>query len=112
VAVSPPSTVADTVTEVAEKEGVNYRERCEQFLKKLEAQLMPFLAGDAARLVDMAIFPFIRQLSMVDIEWFDSQPYPSLKAWLDYFTSSSLFQMVMQKYPTWSPCSQPTLVVF
>lgn len=95
-----------------EEVGVNYRKNCEQFLKKLEGCFKPFLAGDAVGMVDMAIFPFVRQFAMVDAAWFNDQLYPCLKGWMDYFDSSSLFQMIMQKHPTWLPESQPTLVMF
>lgn len=95
-----------------EEPGANYQQICEQFLKRLENQIVPFLAGSTAGLIDMAIFPFIRQFSIADAEWFNSQPYPHLKRWLDYFISSPLFQMIMQKYPTWSSKDKPTFVVF
>lgn len=90
----------------------DYRHTCEQFLKKIEAQLAPFLAGNTVTFIDMAIFPFMRQFSMVDPNWFDEQPYPRLKTWLNFFASSYLFQQIMQNYSPWSPTDQPSLVVF
>ncbi len=95
-----------------EEMGINYREQCEPFLGKLEARLNPFLSGNSAALVDMALFPFIRQFVMVDPEWFDEQPYPGLKIWLDIFTSGTLFQQIMKDYPLWLPESPPILVMF
>jgi len=67
--------------------------------KKLETQ--QFLLGDRVTLADIAIFPFIRQFSMVDLAWFDAAHYPSLKRWLNHHIESPLFLGVMQKYPTW-----------
>lgn len=95
-----------------EEIGENYRHTCEQFLKKIEDSLIPFLAGNTITLADMAIFPFIRQFSMVDLEWFEDQPYPKLKTWLTFFASNSLFEQVMQSYSPWLPENQPTLVTF
>lgn len=95
-----------------EEIGVNYREHCEVFLRKLEAHLDPFLRGNTLALTDMAIFPFIRQFAMVDPEWFKSQPYPRLKVWLNFFISSPLFCRVMQEHSPWSPGDAPNLVVF
>ncbi len=95
-----------------EEPGVNYREECEEFLRKLEAQLHPFLTGNTLSFTDMAIFPFIRQFAMVNPEKFMAQPYPGLKTWLDSFTSSLLFQQVMQNYMHWSPGNQPLIVEF
>ena len=60
-----------------------------------------FLLGDSISIADVAIFPFIRQFSMVDPRWFKSSPYESLKRWLDYFLNSELFNSVMDKYPVW-----------
>lgn len=95
-----------------EEAGINYRGQCEQFLRRLEAQLNPFLTGNISTLTDMALFPFIRQFAMVDPEWFQAQSYPCLKTWLGFFIANALFQQVMQEYPLWSPENQPTLVVF
>lgn len=88
------------------------RERCEEFLKKIEGILNPFLTGPTMTLVDMAIFPFVRQLVMVEPDWFQQQPYPQVKGWLNDFTSSPLFQQMMQVYAPWSPGDEPILVTF
>jgi glutathione S-transferase len=88
------------------------RSVCEEILRKLEDQLTPFLMSTTATMTDMAIFPFVRQFSMVDPEWFETQPYPRLKTWLAHFTSSPLFQQVMQGHEPWSPGDQPTYVTY
>lgn len=95
-----------------ENSEINYREQCEQFLRKLEKQLHPYLTGDTATLTDMAVFPFVRQFSKVDSEWFNAQPYPCLRTWMDSFTTSLLFQQVMEKHPLWISADQPNLVIF
>jgi len=95
-----------------EEPGISYRKHCEAFLKKLEGRLHSFLTGNTASLVDMAIFPFIRQFAMVDPEWFKEQPYPRLKIWLDFLISISLFQQVMQDYPVWTLKNQPVIIAF
>lgn len=94
-----------------EEEGTNYRDQCEVFLKKLEAQNSPFLIGNELSLFDMAVLPFVRQFESVAPEWFAKAPYPRLKAGLTYLSSSVIFHKVMQKYPVWSPNDQPLLVV-
>jgi glutathione S-transferase len=95
-----------------EETGITYRDQCEQFLIKFEAQLSPDLTRNTWTLTEMAIFPFIRQFAMVDPEWFNAQSYPYLKLWLDSFISSMLFDQVMQRYPLWSTENQPILVTF
>lgn len=60
-----------------------------------------FLLGERCSVADVALFPFIRQFSMVDPVWFAGSPYVSLKRWLDHFLKSELFNLVMDKYPVW-----------
>ncbi len=79
----------------------NYRELCMVFVEKLERLLNPYLGGEKPTLAGMAIFPFIRQFSCVDSDWFEAQPYPRLKKWLNDFLSSELYQEVMEKHPLW-----------
>jgi glutathione S-transferase len=88
----------------------DYRSQCEEFLKKIETILCPYLEGDDMSLTDMAIFPFVRQFAMVDPEWFHDQPYPKIKRWLKLFMESNLFQKIMQNYPVWVPGQQPIVV--
>ena len=64
-------------------------------------QNSPYLLGDKITWVDIAIFPFIRQFSMVDSSKFDQMPVPAVKAWLAQHLESELFNSVMQKYPVW-----------
>jgi hypothetical protein len=51
--------------------------------------------------VDIAIFPFIRQFSMVDEHWFDATQYSKLKVWLSNLKDSQIFNDIMQKHPVW-----------
>lgn len=95
-----------------EEDGINYRNQCETFLTKLEEQLTPFLTGTTACLVDMALFPFIRQFSLVNPEGFETQPYPHIKSWLDFWISGALFSEVMQTHSPWVSGDKPTVVAF
>ena len=81
----------------------NYREKCEAFLVELESRLSVTanLLGEAVSIVDIAVFPFIRQFAHVDRPWFDRAPYPSLQRWLNSYMKSNLFAGVMRKYPQW-----------
>ncbi|PPD44206.1 MAG: glutathione S-transferase, partial [Methylotenera sp.] len=71
---------------------------------KLEQLLVQtnFLMGEQVSLADIAIFPFIRQFSAVDADWFASTPYVRLKAWLSLLVESELFNSIMGKYPVYS----------
>jgi len=64
-------------------------------------QHSPYLLGDKMTWVDIAIFPFIRQFSMVDIERFNQLPIPATKEWLAKHLESELFNSVMYKHPVW-----------
>jgi glutathione S-transferase len=64
-------------------------------------QVTQYLMGDQMTWVDVAIFPFIRQLSMVDHKKFDDLPIPAVKRWLTQLLESDLFNSVMHKYPVW-----------
>ncbi|NRA69752.1 MAG: glutathione S-transferase [Gammaproteobacteria bacterium] len=81
-----------------------YRAQGEVFLSQLEQILsqQPFLAGDQADYLDIAIFPFIRQFSHVDKAWFEQANYPKLQQWLNGFLTSDDFSLAMKKFPAWS----------
>ena len=80
-----------------------YRDKACQFLLKLEHCLTTtrFLVSNRMSMVDVAVFPFIRQLAFVDKPWFDQAPYPALQAWLQSFLDCDLFKSIMTKYPAW-----------
>jgi glutathione S-transferase len=80
-----------------------YRQQGELFLAKLEALLSThgYLLGDQLTQADIAIFPFVRQFSMVDSAWFATSDYPCLRNWLEALVASKLFEESMKKYPTW-----------
>ena len=64
-------------------------------------QNFQYLMGNRLSWVDVAIFPFIRQFSMVDLKKFEQLPIPAVKKWLNQQLESELFDSVMQKHPTW-----------
>ncbi|MFT5320782.1 MAG: glutathione S-transferase [Pseudohongiellaceae bacterium] len=76
-----------------------YRQNCEKYLQVLEAALHSnsYLMGEKITLADIAIFPFIRQFSMVDKNWFDHCHYPTLRQWLSKLLGTGLFIRVMAK---------------
>lgn len=81
----------------------DYRAAGEVFLQKLETRLTSrqYLLRDTISVVDIAIFPFIRQFANVDKGWFDASPYPKLRVWLASLMESALFERIMQKQPTY-----------
>lgn len=94
-----------------EKLQEDYRQQAEEFLQVLELQLQSrsqtdrshsFLISDQQTLADIAIFPFVRQLAYVDIDWFLSSSYKHLQQWLKWHETSEIFEFVMQKFPVWT----------
>ena len=73
-------------------QGVGYLQRLEDLLAHT-----PYLAGPALSLVDVALAPFVRQFAHVDRDWFEQEPYPRLRAWLERFLASELFTSIMTK---------------
>lgn len=80
-----------------------YRQQGEHFLIQLESLLTEhtYLLADRLTQADVAIFPFVRQFSMVDADWFPTAPYPHLRQWLARLLASDLFVGVMQKQAAW-----------
>lgn len=87
-----------------EQSATVYRAQAEVFLQKLELLLRQsgYLLGNKVSLADIAIFPFIRQFSGVDLAWFEEATYPKLKVWVNQLVSSDLFIDIMQKQPTYA----------
>ena len=88
-----------------------YREQGEKILTRLEQLLTEYdcLLRDSWTLADIALLPFIRQFAFVDKDWFDSSPYPRVRAWLEAFLESDLFRSVMKKYPQWQEGDEPVV---
>jgi glutathione S-transferase len=94
-----------------EKSQEEYREDCRIFLDGLEERLHNnrFLFADRVSFADFAIFPFVRQFSRVEPEWFNSSRYIYLRSWLAYHEKNPLFISIMHKYVSWKPGDQPVI---
>jgi len=81
----------------------DYRQQAEGQLQMLESLLeeSSFLLGIKMTMVDIAIFPFIRQFAFVDKDWFDQSQYKNLQLWLEEILGMELFTETMKKYPQW-----------
>ena len=88
-----------------------YRTAGERYLQQLEQRLVstPCLLGETFTLADAALLPFVRQFAAVEKDWFASAPYPALRAWLERYTASESFALVMRKFPVWQPGSEPVV---
>ena len=79
-----------------------YQNKCKFYLKNYERKLNKnsSLISTKIQLVDVAIFPFIRQYAHVDLDGF-VQSFPKLNQFLRTFEDSSLFKSTMKKYDVW-----------
>lgn len=93
-----------------EESEMYYRKKGEMFLAKLEKLLEnnKYIFTTEPSLVDIAIFPFIRQFAHVDKQWFEQSPYPRLIQWLNEWLESELFLSIMDKYKPWQVDSEMT----
>ena len=81
------------------------------FLREIDARLSVHgqLNGTARGFADVAIMPFVRQYSAVDQAWFDTQPLPHVRTWLNGHLASDLFKESMIRLALWSPGDPPTM---
>ncbi|MEE4316068.1 MAG: glutathione S-transferase [Erythrobacter sp.] len=94
-----------------EPDGVDHRAAALAMLGLLEQRLEAarFLCGPNRTFTDIALFPFIRQFSGIDPDWFAAQPLPRLQTWLEELVTSALFARVMQKFVPWKAGDAPIL---
>jgi glutathione S-transferase len=90
-----------------------YRDKCVETLSHYEISLgkTSYLLGDNIRLVDVAIFPFVRQCANIDREWFVFK-FPNLERWLESWIQSEIFNRVMPKYKAWRLDAPPLYISF
>ena len=70
-----------------------------------------YFINESISFCDIAIFPFVRQFSNVDLNYF-IETYPKLNNWLQLIIESELFISVMKKYPQWKFGDNPQIVNF
>lgn len=80
-----------------------HRMACLDILRSFEARLTTsrYLCSDAMSLADAAVFPFVRQFASIDRGWFDAQPLPHVRRWLDGLVGSDLFNAAMIRLAPW-----------
>jgi len=84
-----------------------YRSKAEFFLLILEQKLLAsqYLLGPTVTLADVAVFPFIRQFSLVEPAWFDCSPYANVRRWLKVLLDTEIFHTAMKKQVVWEKLS-------
>ena len=90
-----------------------YRNKCHAILLDYNNRLgkTKYLLANSMGIADVAIFPFIRQFSYIDYQWFENN-YSQLELWFKQISLSDLFISVMNKYDTWNNKNKGILVNF
>jgi len=88
-------------------------EQAGEFLIGLDTRMNRhrFLFGGHASLVDVALFPFVRQFAAVDPEKFAQLPCARVRYWLQYWLGDSRFVRVMKKLPRWHAGANRTFLL-
>ena len=81
-------------------------------LKEFATKGEPLFLVDAKEtLADWAIWPFVRQFRIADIEKFDQDnEIKYLRSWLNYFFAHNKYPMVMKKNKPWSKQNAPIII--
>ena len=90
-----------------------YRGKCEKILDNFEKILdsEKFLFSNNISLSDIALLPFVRQFSNVDIIWFRNR-FINLSGWMDELIGMEIFQAMMKKFEIWNPFGKGEEVIF
>lgn len=83
---------------------INFRREAMALLLDLASSLetTQFLRGDRPRLIDIATFPFVRQLAAVEPDWWAATAPTALAKWLGDWLESDRFKRIMTKHPIWN----------
>ena len=90
-----------------------YQKECEKYLLQYEKKLSEniFFVCNKIQLVDIALFPFIKQYAQMNKLDF-LKLFPKLNKFLDGLLESKLFNSVMKKYPVWTLNSEKLITDF
>ena len=90
-----------------------YRKECEKILDIYEDRLKEksFFFGSTISLADVAILPFIRQFSNVDIGFFNSR-FTFLSKWKQSLISLEIFSKMMNKFEVWEEDKKGESILF
>ena len=90
-----------------------YRKGCEKILDIYEDRLKDksFFFGASISLADIAVMPFIRQFSNVDIGYFNNR-FTFLSKWKQSLISLEIFSKMMNKFEVWEDDEKGESILF
>lgn len=83
------------------------KQALDQYFGPIEKTLIdsPYILGDELSMVDIALFPFVRQFMRTNEEKFMELNLQSTNRWIECFQNSEIFNLAMVKYPIWQEIS-------
>ena len=90
-----------------------YRKECEKILDIYEDRLKDksFFFGASISLADIAVMPFIRQFSNVDVGYFNNR-FSFLSKWKQNLISLEIFSKMMNKFEVWEDDEKGESILF
>ena len=75
-----------------------YRLECEKIIQNLNQKLVQhsYLLNNEISIADLAVFPLVRQFSMVESAWFTQAPYQDVQRWLKAISDSDFYARAMR----------------
>jgi len=79
----------------------------DQYFGPMEKALIdsPYILGNDLSMVDIALFPFVRQFMRTNEEKFMELNLQSINRWIKILQTSEIFKLSMVKYPVWQEFS-------
>ena len=90
-------------------DSIEHRQKASNYLNDLDNFLE---IGELTIPLSDALFPFVRQFANHDREWFDSQDWNNVHAWLSSNLDSLEFGICMKKYKQWHQGDKPAIFPF
>ena len=78
---------------------------------KTDLKINPFFFGATISLADIAVMPFIRQFSNVDIGYFNNR-FTFLSKWKQSLISLEIFSKMMNKFEVWDEDKKGESILF
>lgn len=89
-----------------------HRNHAALILNKLEKRLSYknnyFLFDNSFSILDLCIFPLVRQFKIADINWFtENSKLKNINKWLENILENDFFNIIMKKYKPWKNKNTP-----
>ena len=89
-----------------------HRDKAAKYLNDIEVMLKEsgslYLYDNKLSIIDLSIFPLVRQFRIADEKWFnDNSSFQFTRKWLTNILESDFFNAIMEKYKPWNPNSSP-----